>query len=112
MAYFYTEVQRKASGSTCYLEFQRGQYKDKCWLSDSLNLHDDIFNNLSLHLLFVQALPNFDHWGLTKVSKPQWKKLKQMAHITGGEVEKVIVELTPWADECFRSESCFTICGI
>ena len=112
MKYFCTETQRKASGSTCYLEFQKGQHKDKFWLNDSLNLRDDIFNKLSLHLLFVQAVPNFDHWGLTKVSKPQWDKLKQIAHVAGGELEKVIAELMPWADECFQNESCFTICGI
>ena len=112
MKYFCTETERKASRSTCYYEFQKGKYKDKCWNSDSLNLHSSMFNKLGLHSLFLQAVPNFDCWGLSKVSKSQWEKIKQMACETGGEVEKAIAELTLWAEECFQEETMFTICGM
>ena len=46
MNYFCTESERKASHSTCYLEFQKGKYKGKHWLEDSIFLHDDIFKEL------------------------------------------------------------------
>ena len=112
MKYFCTEEQRKASGSTGYFEFQKGRYKNKCWLSDSLNLRDETFDKLGLELLFIQAVPKFDYMGFTKVKKPQWKKIKQMAHAAGGEVEDAIAELTPWAEECFMEETMFTVCGM
>ena len=45
MKYFVDETERKASGSTCYLEWQKGYHHDECWLSDST------FISRSLHLL-------------------------------------------------------------
>ena len=112
MPYFCTETQRHASGSTCYFEFQKGSYNNRCWLSDSLNLHDSIFESLGLHLLFIQAIPNFDYYGLTKVSKPQWEQLKQMAHNAGGEIEAAVMELNRWVITCFQEHSAFTIYGM
>ena len=48
MKYFINENQRKESHSTCYFEFQRGKYKNKCWKEDSLNLSQGIFIQLNL----------------------------------------------------------------
>ncbi len=36
MKYFLDEAQRKATGGTCYFEFQKGHFRNTLWLSDSL----------------------------------------------------------------------------
>lgn len=44
MKYFITEEKRKG---TCYFEFQKGKFKGKFWLQDSLYLHGDKFDELT-----------------------------------------------------------------
>ncbi|MDO4556672.1 MAG: hypothetical protein Q4B70_16275 [Lachnospiraceae bacterium] len=112
MKYFCTEPQRKASKSTCYLEFQRGSYDGRAWKSDSLNLHDDVFEATGLSAIFAQAIPQFDHWGITEVTPTQWQKLQQLLLDSGGVEREIIAELTPWVTACFQIEPVFTICGI
>ena len=112
MNYLYTEKERKASHSSCYLEFQKGEYKGKHWLSDSVSLHDDIFHELHLYKLFVQAIPEFDHYGITEVNQSQWEILRELSIQQGGETQVLIEELAIWVLECFKSEKIFTICGI
>ena len=98
MKYFLNEGQRKATGGTCYFEFQKGKFRNKFWLKDSLCLHADIFDLLSLNELFSDAIENFCYYAPNEVSKEQW--------------ENVIEELSPWVEECFNIHKCFTICGI
>ena len=112
MNYFCTEQERKASHSTCYLEFQRGSFKGECWLSDSISLHIDIFDGLKLYKLFRKAIPEFDFYGITEVNENQWEILKEISLKQGEEVQKVIQELSVWVLDCFETEKIFTICGI
>ena len=112
MNYFCTERERKRSHSTCYLEFQKGEYKGTHWLEDSISLHDDIFHELHLYRLFIKAIPDFDHYGITQVNEKEWEKLKELAFAQGNEVQNLIEELSVWISECFASEKIFTICGI
>lgn len=112
MRYFSTENERKASHSSCYLEFQRGEYCGNHWLEDAVSLHDDIFYELHLYSLFRKAIPEFDHYGITQVNQIQWENLYQLAMEQGGEVQKLIEELEIWVSDCFQVEDVFTICGI
>ena len=112
MNYFCTEQERKESHSTCYLEFQKGEYKGKHWLKDSISLHDDIFYELHLYSLFIKAIPNFDHYGITEVTEYEWEILKKLALEQGEEVQSLIEELSIWVSDCFEVEKIFTICGI
>ena len=112
MKYFCTEQERKASHSSCYLEFQRGEYSGKHWLAESISLHDDIFHDLHLYSLFKRAIPEFDHYGVTQVSQTQWEMLSQLAFEQGGEVSSLIQELAVWVLDCFQIETVFTICGV
>ncbi len=112
MNYFCTEQERKASHSTCYLEFQKGSFQGECWLSDSISLHIDIFDGLKLYQLFRKAIPEFDFYGITEVTLDEWEKLKEFALEQGEEVQKVIEELSMWVLDCFETEKIFTICGI
>ena len=48
MKYFINEEKRKASGGTCYFEFQKGKFKNKFWMKDSICLYADLFDELDL----------------------------------------------------------------
>lgn len=112
MKYFCTEMERKASKSTCYFEFQKGRYANKYWLEDSICLHDDVLEKLGLYQILISAIPHFDHWGITEVSQEQWRQVKNNAEAVGGEVLVAVMELDEWVVKCFEEEAVFTICGI
>jgi len=111
MQFFLNPAERKASGSSCFFEFQPGKFCGKHWLESSVCLHADRFDELDLWKLFSGVLKEFSYCGPTEVRQDQWACLVKNA----GERESwqtVIAELTPWAEACFRTHSCFTICGI
>ena len=112
MHYLITAEQRKASHSTQYFEFQKGRFRNKFWLIDSVYLHADIFDRLRMYDLFSQSIPDFDSYMDTEVSPTQYQVLKSNAIAHGGEIAAIFSELDIWATECFQHESCFTILGI
>ena len=111
MKYFLDEVQRKAAGGTCYFEFQKGKFRNKFWLKDSLCLHADIFDSLNLYDLFSNSIEDFCYYAPTEVCKEQWEVLIAKSKENERWMD-VIEELTPWIEECFTNHKCFTICGI
>ena len=111
MKYFLDEMQRKASGSTCYFEFQKGKFKNKFWLKDSLCLHADTFDSLNLYALFSNSIETFCYYAPTEVSKEHWEILIVKSKENEYWID-IIEELTPWVEECFTKHMCFTICGI
>ena len=112
MRYFLSEAERKQTHSTCYFEFQKGAYQGECWLSDSLYLYVDVFDDLKLFKLFSGAIPHFEYYGVTTVSKDEWQALVRLSKECGGEKEAVISELTSWVEKCFEIEEVFTIWGM
>lgn len=112
MKYFWTEQERKAHKTTCCFEFQQGKHEDECWKETSLCLHADYFDDAQLSAIFTKAVKDFDYYGITEVAQSQWKKIKQLSQAQGGEASAIIAELTPWAEENFKTESVFTIIGI
>ena len=111
MKYFLDEDQRRATGGTCYFEFQKGKFKNTFWLKDSLYLHADLFDSFLLYDLFSDSIEEFCYYAPNEVSKEQLKKLI----VKSKEKEQwknAIEELYPWVEECFTEHSCFTICGI
>lgn len=62
--------------------------------------------NWKLYELFNDTLSNFAHYGVTK---DEWQPIIKCTHDKGGNVEKLILELVPWADENY---DVFTIMGI
>lgn len=111
MKYFFDKVQRKATGSTCFFEFQKGEFRNKFWLKDSLFLHADTFDSLMLYELFSDSIEGFGYYAPTEVSVEQWETL--VSKSKENELwEGAIEELSPWIDECFSKYRCFTICGI
>lgn len=62
--------------------------------------------------MFVAAIPQFDPFGITEVTKEQWKQVKSRAESVGGEALVAVTEMEDWVVECFEEEEVFTICGI
>ena len=111
MKYILDDVQRNATGSTCYFEFQKGKFRHKFWQKNSLYLHADTFDSLMLYELFSDSIEDFYYYGPTEVSKTEWEAL--VAKSKENEHWKVVIEeLTPWAEECFTKHKHFTILGI
>ena len=111
MKYFCTETERKASKSTCYFEFQKGSHKGKHWLEDSISIHDDLLSD-EIYQVFMAAISQFDPFGITEVTKEQWRQMKSKAEAVGGEALVAITELEDLIVKCFEEEEVFTICGI
>ncbi len=112
MKYFVNEEERKASGSTCYFEFQKGEYRNECWLKDSICLHADLFDELLLFQLFTDSLETFDYYDMNNViKKEQWYKIVENSN-DNEQWKLVVEELRPWVEDCFTKHECFTICGI
>ena len=111
MRYFLNEAQRKATEGTCYFEFQKGKFKNKFWLKDSLYLYADTFDSLMLYELFSNSIESFFYYAPTEVNKEQWEKLVAKSK-ENEQWEDVIEELCPWVEKCFSEHRCFTICGI
>lgn len=111
MKFVVTEAERKASGSTCYFEFQHGKYRRKHWQKESVFLHADVFDEAELYRLFADALPDFNYYGPTEVSEKQWAVIVENAAANERWME-IISELTPWVEACFQKYRCFTLCGI
>lgn len=112
MTYFVTESERKKTHSTCFFEFQKGKFESECWKEDSLCLSDDIFEEYKLYNLFSQVLDNFDKYGITVVDRLDWNRLQNAAEELNLVWRKIIIELTPWAEECFKEYDEFSILGI
>ena len=104
----YCVSNRQRHGS-CYFEFQRGIFQGVYWKDTSLYLDADDFDRLYLYKVFP---PEFQYYGETVITKPQWHQILLTAQNVGGEVKTVIDELDLWAQECFQTESVFTILGI
>lgn len=111
MKHFLNKAERKASGSTCYFEFQKGRFRNKFWLQNSLCIHVDVFDKLQLYDLFSGAIAAFCYYAPNEVSKEQWKNLITKSK-ENEQWTNVIEELKPWVEECFSEHECFTICGI
>ena len=75
-------------------------------------MHADIFDEFYLYEFFSNVVLKFAYYGPTEVSKKEWEALQILSHQYGGVIEEIISELTPWAEECFKTEKVFTICGI
>lgn len=112
MKFFVDEEKRKASHSTCYFEFQKGYYHDKCWLSDSISISDTLWDEHRLSDLIGRVIKDFDYYGTTVVTKAQWDEIMKLSQEAGTLWGEVIAEATPWVNECFHKYNVFTIMGI
>jgi len=112
MSYFINEKERKASHSTCYLEFQEGLYHGSCWLDSSICISDEIWGKYQMSKLILRVVPDFDFYGLTIITKEQWLAIVENCKKEDCICKAVIQEAIPWVNKCFENNDVFTICGI
>lgn len=110
--YFVTEDKRAASNHTCYMEFQRGPYRDQCWLADSISIQDILWDAFDLTRLFESVIPDFDYYDTNAVTKAQWEQIVKLCSKKGSLWNKVIAEAAPWVEQCFEEYDIFTIVGM
>ena len=113
--YFLNEVERKASNSTCYHEFFKGEWDENAcefWNETSINIHDDLMSSLGLDTLLLSIADNYDPLGVTKINREQWEKIYARAEEIGGSLFEAICEAASWAEENFRQHKVFTILGM
>ena len=112
MRFFITEDERKMSGSTAFIEFQKGVDDGTCWKTDSVCMDVELFSELHLRRFLTLNLPQFDYYGITQVSKREFDKLCENALGFSAEVEACLKELAEWAGEGAEDDVYFTIIGM
>ena len=112
MQYFVKERERKASQSTCYLEFQKGRYNGQCWRYSSISIRDEIWDEHQMSQLVRTVVPDFDYCGLTVITKAQWEAIVENSRDEACPGRPVIEEAIPWVNRCFEKQEVFTICGL
>ena len=115
MRYFMTEQQRKHTHSTCYHEFFQGGWdmdRDSFWNDNSLMIHDDIFRRIGLDSLLAEVNSKYDYYGETALTQDQWEYVVARARDIGGELWDAILEISPWATNCYKDHSVITVLGL
>ena len=112
MRYFLSAAARNESGSTAYFEFQKGAFKNKFWLPDSLYLSAELFDRSGLGPLLRAALPKFAYFGVSRVTKRQWEAILRAAEQADDDTRAIVAELAPWATDCFSDRRVFHILGL
>ena len=93
-------------------EFARGAAPIGHWLSDSVYLPEDTFQEKGLDQLFMEGLPGFAYFGDTIVSEEEWSRLMETAESRFPETMDVMNELNTWAQEILEQSGYITIHGV
>lgn len=114
MRFFITEEERKLTGSSEFIEFQKGMSDGECWHIDSICISEDRFYELHLRRLFSMTLTQFDYYGITQVSGADFKRIIEASRgfNDNSDVGACIGELKDWIGEGNDDEILFTICGM
>ncbi|MBR4145831.1 MAG: hypothetical protein IKU06_10285 [Lachnospiraceae bacterium] len=112
MRYLITEEDRKKTGSSEFIEFQRGKYDGECWHIDSMYIAEETFYELKFRRFFSSVLPQFDYYGLTQVNASEFADLKKEAPQFSNEAVECMAELDAWIGDGKNDDVVFTICGM
>lgn len=112
MKYFVNGEERKKTGSTCFIEFQRGTYDGTVWSIDAVYIAEEIFYTLKLRKLFSHTLPFFDYYGITQVHRSSFEKTLSEARLFSKETDECIRELDDWLKSDSTGYGVFTIIGM
>ncbi len=94
-------------------EFIRGNFCGEHWLDSSIFIAEDIFQQAELNHIFSLSMSSFAYYGITVVTEKDWIRTKNAAQSYPSQMTVSIIKaIDNWAKECFKEESCFTICGI
>lgn len=111
MAITTNSLDRIRSGSTCYIELQKGPFNGEFWLDDSLNISEDKWEEYKLTELFRDTVPEFDYYGISLVEGYTWAKIISKAK-DNPMWQEFIEEISPWANDSFKESMGFSICGM
>ncbi|MDF2921411.1 MAG: hypothetical protein K0R57_325 [Paenibacillaceae bacterium] len=93
-------------------EIMRGHEKESHWLDDSLYVTEECFGSSELTGMMTNAVAHFNYYGPTELNQADWEAIKRIAYSSTSEATKQLVrEIDAWANECFKTERCFTVCG-
>ncbi|MBQ2605217.1 MAG: hypothetical protein VZR27_00010 [Acutalibacteraceae bacterium] len=109
MNWFITEQEREKN-STAYFEFQKGTYSGTVWQDDSILLEDELFDEYNLSKLFKAVLSDFDYYGITVFTRKDWLRICELAKNTAAE--ELLIELSPWIDDCFSEYETVSLLGL
>lgn len=114
MTYFKTAEERRESKSSAYYEFFVGEWEkgDGHWNDTSINISDEIWDELKMGRLIRSVVNSFDSCGVNKISDMQWTAIVAAASLVGGELYEAILEADKWASRCLIEHNCFTILGL
>lgn len=112
MKYFVDENKRKASGSSSYMEFQKGHFFGKHWLPESICLDADLWDEHHLSDVFTSVIRIFDSCGVNEITKSQWEQILLRSQEWDPLAYVILQEATPWVYACFQEHDVFTIAGI
>ena len=104
-------ISPKDREGTCYMEFMKGEYKNKCWLDDSILIDEEIFSELLLHRYIKKIVPEFDYYGITEINRQQWQEIIDIVP-DDSEAFKALNELSSWAYKTFKEYEIITILGM
>ena len=113
--YFLTASEREQTGSTCFHEFYKGNWDEEkmiFWAEDSMYLDDDVMYSLKLGSILNTVNSEYDQCGVTEITEMMWSRVAAIAAEEGGELERAVKELAPWAAANFKEHPVFTILGI
>lgn len=112
MQYFANENKRKASGSSCYLEFQKGHFSGKHWLSDSICIEADLWDEHHLSDVFTSVIRYFDSCGVNEITKTQWEQILLRSREWDSLAYAILQEAATWVNACFQEHDVLTIASI
>jgi len=91
----------------------QGKLKKEHWLESSIFITEDCFNSTELGGVLSKVVHGFNYYGPTEITMSDWINIKKEVFSSCSEITKQLVsEIDEWAEECFKHESCFTICGL
>lgn len=101
--------------STNYLEIYWGPRNDAClWSKDSLYIAGEIFDSLGGMRLLRRsgALPHFDFYDVTVVTRDDWKRMNTILTAMGGSPANFVAELAGWIGDGFETNETLIISGV
>ena len=116
MKYFCTYEQLDFDeNSTNYLEFYWGPHDpDHTWRKDSLYIAGDVFDHVCGMKLLLRsgALPEFDFYDDTVVTREDWQRMRTILAAQSGNAADFAEELASWISDGFSCHDCFVISGV
>ena len=112
MKYFIDKKSVQESHTTCYFEFQKGSFKNKCCDEDSIFIRDSLWDEYNLSVLIEKFVPDFDYYGTTEINFDRWNRIVKFCESNSERWNCIIFDSRDWADECFKQYNCFTIVGM